>query len=50
MDALLGRQDAIEAALTARHLGAEANPSRMALFDLSSSRVEGSHGPLAARG
>ncbi len=50
MDWLAGRQDAIEAALAARHLGPEANPSRMALFDLSSSWLEGTHCPLAARG
>jgi len=50
MDWLVGRQDAIEAKLAARHLAAEANPSRMALFDLSSSWVEGRCCPLAARG
>jgi hypothetical protein len=50
MDWLLDRQDAIEAALARRHLAPEANPSRMALFDLSSSWVEGRHCPLAARG
>src|SRR5215469_6787791 len=50
MDWLAGRQDGLEARLAARHLGAEANPSRMALFDLSSSWLEGSHCPLAARG
>ncbi len=50
MDWLVGRQDAIEAKLAARHLAADANPSRMALFDLSSSWVEGRHCPLAARG
>jgi hypothetical protein len=50
MDWLGHRQDAIEARLTARHLAAEANPARMALFDLSSSWLEGSHCPLAARG
>jgi len=33
-----------------RHLGPEPNPSKMALFDLSSSWLEGSHCPLAARG
>src|SRR5208282_2818170 len=33
-----------------RHLAPEPNPSRMALFDLSSSWLEGSHCPLAARG
>jgi hypothetical protein len=50
MDWLAGRQDAIEAKLAARHLGPEPNPSRMALFDLSSSWLEGTHCPLAARG
>ena len=50
MDWLAGRQDAIEAGLAARHLGPEPDPSRMALFDLSSSWVEGTHCPLAARG
>jgi hypothetical protein len=50
MDWLLGRQDAIEAKLARRHLAAEANPSRMALFDLSSSWMEGAHCPLAKRG
>jgi hypothetical protein len=50
MDWLAGRQDAIEAQLAARHLGPEPNPARMALFDLSSSWLEGSHCPLAARG
>src|SRR6266850_6390110 len=42
MDWLGGRQDAIEAKLAARHLAPEANPSKMALFDLSSSWLEGS--------
>ena len=50
MDWLLGRQDAIEAKLAKRHLGPQVNPSRMALFDLSSSWMEGSHCPLARRG
>jgi len=50
MDWLLGRQDAIEATLARRHLAPEANPSRMALFDLSSAWMEGSHCPLAKRG
>ena len=50
MDWLEGQQDAIEKRLAARHLGPEANPSRMALFDLSSSWLEGTHCPLAARG
>ena len=46
----LARQDDIEAELAARHLAPAANPDRMALFDLSSSWLEGSHCPLAARG
>ena len=50
MDWLAGRQDAIEAGLARRHLAPEANPARMALFDLSSSWLEGSQCPLAARG
>ena len=50
MDWLAGRQDAIEAELAARHLGPEPNPPRMALFDLSSSWLEGTRCPLAARG
>ena len=50
MDWLAGRQDAIEGQLAARHLAPGANPSRMALFDLSSSWLEGTHCPLAARG
>jgi hypothetical protein len=50
MDWLEDRQDAIEAELARRHLGPEANPARMALFDLSSSWLEGRRCPLAARG
>jgi hypothetical protein len=50
MDWLAGRQEQIEARLAARHLAPEPNPSRMALFDLSSSWLEGTHCPLAARG
>jgi hypothetical protein len=50
MDWLAARQDAVEAQLAARHLAPQANPGRMALFDLSSSWLEGSHCPLAARG
>ena len=50
MDWLEHRQDAIEAELARRHLGPQANPSRMALFDLSSSWLEGTRCPLAARG
>src|SRR6266705_7124712 len=50
MDWLEDRQDDIEAGLAARHLGPGGNPARMALFDLSSSWLEGTHCPLAARG
>jgi hypothetical protein len=50
MDWLGHRQDAIEAKLAARHLAPEPDPPRMALFDLSSSWMEGTHCPLAARG
>jgi hypothetical protein len=50
MDWLGSRQDAIEAGLARRHLAPKANPARMALFDLSSSWLEGTRCPLAARG
>jgi len=50
MDWLAARQDGIEAKLAARHLAPEPNPARMALFDLSSSWLEGRCCPLAARG
>jgi len=50
MDWLEGRQDAIEKRLARRHLAPQANPQRMALFDLSSSWLEGRHCPLGARG
>jgi transposase len=50
MDWLVPRQDAIEAGLARRHLAPDHNPQRMALFDLSSSWLEGSCCPLAARG
>jgi hypothetical protein len=50
MDWLAGRQEQIEAKLARRHLGPEVNPARMALFDLSSSWLEGRCCPLAARG
>ena len=46
MDWLVDRQSSIEAALARRHLGEGA----MVLYDLSSSWMEGSHCPLAARG
>ena len=50
MDWLEHRQDAIEAELARRHLAPEPNPARRALFDLSSSWLEGRCCPLAARG
>ena len=50
MDWLEARQDAIEKKLARRHLAPDANPQRMALFDLSSSWLEGSQCPLGARG
>ncbi|HEX6527926.1 MAG TPA: IS1634 family transposase [Streptosporangiaceae bacterium] len=50
MDWLEDQQDAVEAELARRHLGPEVNPARMALFDLSSSWLEGRCCPLAARG
>jgi hypothetical protein len=50
MDWLAGRQEGIEKTLARKHLGPEANPDRLALFDLSSSWVTGHHCPLAARG
>ena len=46
MDWLLGRQAGIEAALVKAHLGRGA----LVLYDLSSSWMEGTHCPLAARG
>jgi len=49
MDWLTGRQDRIETALARRHLTSGDGPP-MALFDLSSSWVEGRCCPLAARG
>jgi len=50
MDWLLDRQDVIESKLAAKHLGPDVNPSRMALFDLTSSWVTGRCCELAARG
>ncbi|WP_254893897.1 IS1634 family transposase [Mycobacterium kansasii] len=50
MDWLSDRQDGIENRLAAKHLGPQANPSRMALFDLTSSWVTGRHCELAKRG
>jgi len=46
MDWLLDRQDHVEAELARRHL----RSGGIAMFDLSSSRVEGTHCELAARG
>jgi hypothetical protein len=50
MDWLVQRQDKIEKKLADKHLGPDANPSRMALFDLTSSWVTGRCCELAARG
>ena len=50
MDWLAGRQEEIEKELAAKHLAPEVNPSRMALFDLTSSWVTGRCCELAARG
>jgi hypothetical protein len=50
MDWLVGRQETIEKKLATQHLGPEANPGRMALFDLTSSWITGRCCELAARG
>ena len=50
MDWLAGRQDTIEKKLADKHLAPQVNPSRMALFDLTSSWVTGRCCELAARG
>ena len=50
MDWLASRQDAIEKKLAAKHLGPQANPQRLALFDLTSSWVTGRCCQLAAHG
>ncbi len=50
MDWLAARQDKIEKKLADKHLGPQANPSRMALFDLTSAWVTGRCCKLAARG
>jgi hypothetical protein len=50
MDWLTGRQDGIEKRLATRHLAPQANPSRMAMFDLTSAWVTGRCCELAARG
>jgi hypothetical protein len=50
MDWLVSSQDSIEKKLAAKHLAPQANPARMALFDLTSAWMTGRHCPLAARG
>jgi hypothetical protein len=50
MDWLAGRQDTIERKLAAKHLGLQTNPSKMALFDLSSTWMTGNCCELAAHG
>ena len=50
MDWLNDRQEAIEKKLAAKHLNPTANPTRIAMFDLSSSWVTGHCCELAARG
>jgi len=50
LDYLFARQDTIEKKLAATYLSPAVNPSRMALFDLSSSWMTGTHCPLARRG
>lgn len=50
MDWLGDRQPAIEKALARKYLRPEVNPGKLALFDLSSSWVTGTHNPLAAHG
>ncbi|WP_125610130.1 IS1634 family transposase [Specibacter cremeus] len=50
MDWLGNRQGIIEKALARKYLRPEKNPEKLALFDLSSSWVTGTHNPLAAFG
>nr|WP_246223601.1 IS1634 family transposase [Pseudarthrobacter psychrotolerans] len=50
MDWLGARQTRIERMLARTYLQAERNPEKLALFDLSSSWVTGTHNPLAAHG
>ncbi|AIY00843.1 putative transposase [Arthrobacter sp. PAMC 25486] len=50
MDWLGNRQAVIEKALARAYLRPEVNPDKLALFDLSSSWVTGTHNPLAAFG
>ncbi len=49
LDWLVAQQDHIETKLARKHLSGEANPDRLALFDLSSSWMTGRCCPLAAR-
>jgi len=50
LDYLHARQEVIEKALARKYLSPAVNPSRMALFDLSSSWMTGTCCPLAKRG
>jgi Transposase DDE domain len=50
MDWLTERQESIEKKLADKHLGSQADPTRVALFDLTSSWVSGRCCELAARG
>lgn len=50
MDWLADQQETIEKRLADKHLTSEANPSGMALFDLTSAWMEGTACPLAERG
>ena len=50
MDWLTERQESIEKKLADKHLGSQADPTRVALFDLTSSWVTGRCCELAARG
>jgi hypothetical protein len=50
LDYLYARQEVIEKALAKKYLSPAVNPGSMALFDLSSSWMTGSHCPLARRG
>jgi len=50
LDYLLDRQETIEKSFAATYLAPVVNPSRMALYDLSSSWMTGTKCPLAKRG
>jgi transposase len=50
MDWLADQQESIEGALARRHLAERVNPSRMALFDLTSAWLEGRCCPPAGHG